>query len=185
MLKSAGGCFSTHPTSPLRAPRHRDAAALACVNHNAAAAVAASTWRNRVRIGPGGAVLEPISGVFDVTVAPGEDVQAGVNACPPGGSVLLLPGEHAGPVDFPPGAIVHLGGRGRAVLSAASLDSVVSDAAVGTIDGIVLRSTRPAPAADEEDDEHLTGFYVRGGIRIQARGFRVLPPGFWVALYEL
>ena len=35
---------------------------------------------------------------FDVTVPPGEDLQVAVDRCPPGGSVLLLPGTHEGPL---------------------------------------------------------------------------------------
>ena len=55
-----------------------------------------------MRVGPGGHVLEPASGAFDVTVAPGEDVQAAVGRCPPGGCVLLLPGTHDGPLVLGP-----------------------------------------------------------------------------------
>ena len=122
--------------------------------------------------------LEPPDGAFDVTVSPGEPLQAAIARAKPGATVLLLPGEHAGPVEFPPGAVVHLFGRGRAVLSDSSLNSVVSDAAVGTIAGLILRSTRPAPApeAGEEEAEHITAFLLRGGHRIQARGFS---ESFW------
>ena len=55
---------------------------------------------------------------FDVTVAPGRDVQAAVKRCPRGGSVLLLPGVHEGPLDLTAGKTVHVFGRGRAVLRA-------------------------------------------------------------------
>ena len=35
---------------------------------------------------------------YDVSVAPGESVQAAVDRCPAGGAVLLRPGVHRGPV---------------------------------------------------------------------------------------
>ena len=76
----------------------RDAAALACVCKDAAAALPTSRRHAAVRVGRSGAVLEPANGAFDVTVAPGEDVQAALDRCPPGGCVLLLPGVHAGPL---------------------------------------------------------------------------------------
>ena len=76
----------------------RDAAALACVCATSANAAPSTKWPRKVRIGRGGAVLEPASGAFDVTVAPGEDVQAAVKRCPPGGCVMLLPGPHEGPL---------------------------------------------------------------------------------------
>ena len=80
----------------------RDAAALACVCRAAAAAAPTSKWRSAVRIGPGGHVLEPASGTFDVTVVPGEDVRAAIDRCPSGGSVLLLPGVHEGCISVLP-----------------------------------------------------------------------------------
>ena len=82
-------------------PAPRDAAALACVCANAAAAYREGRWPGAVRTKRSGAVLEPANGAFDVKVSPGTDVQAAVTACPPGGSVLLLPGKHAGPVVLP------------------------------------------------------------------------------------
>ena len=80
----------------------RDAAALACVCRAAAAAAPTSKWRSAVRISPNGFVLEPADGTFDVTVAPGEDMQAAVDRCPPGGCVLLLPGTHEGRIVLQP-----------------------------------------------------------------------------------
>ena len=75
-----------------------------------------------MRVGPGGHVLEPASGAFDVTVAPGEDVQAAIDRCPAGGCVLLLPGTHEGTLVLWACANkeVHVFGRGRATLEAAA-----------------------------------------------------------------
>jgi len=58
--------------------------------------------------------------VFDVTVAPGTNVQAAVRACPPGGSVLLLPGTHEGPLRLEADKEVHIFGRGLATLRSAT-----------------------------------------------------------------
>ena len=94
----------------------RDAAALACMCKDAAAAAPKSKWHSAVRIGLGGFVLAPASGTFDVTVPPGEAVQAAVDRCPPGGCVLLLPGMHDGPLALEASKEVHVFGRGRATL---------------------------------------------------------------------
>ena len=53
---------------------------IACVCRAAADAASASRWHSAVRVCHSGVVLEPASGAFDVTVAPGEDVQAAVDA---------------------------------------------------------------------------------------------------------
>ena len=95
--------------------------------------------RRTVRVGPDGAVREPASGAFDVTVAPGENVQAAVDACPAGGSVLLLPGTHDGPLVLTAGKVVHVFGRGLATLRAATGTVVTSEAAEGTVDGLIIR----------------------------------------------
>ena len=117
----------------------RDAAALACCCVDAAAAAPACKWRNAVRVGPGGAVLEPASGAFDVVVAVGESVQAAVDRCPRGGSVLLLPGTHFGPLVLSADQSVHVFGRGRARLVTSVSDVVTSAAASATIDGLALK----------------------------------------------
>ena len=177
----------------------RDAASLACA-FKAAAAALASKWRSAVRIGPGGFVLEPASGSFDVTVAPGEDVQAAVDACPPGGCVLLLPGTHEGPLVLGPrtmgaeeeeedeGAegegeeeeggeenmavppvltadkVVHVFGRGLATLRAATGTVVTSEAAEGTLDGLIVLQD----AAEDEFDSSVDVSIEGGALRMQA-----------------
>ena len=137
----------------------RDAASLACVCSGAAAAAQESKWRSAVRVGPGGFVLEPASGAFDVTVAPGEPVQAAIERCPPGGSVLLLPGKHKAwsgmelwPSQAPSrsssalsdNAIdkeVHVFGRGRAKLIGDGGFALAAHASrrPSSVDGLVLR----------------------------------------------
>ena len=67
-----------------------------------------------------GIVRAPASGAFDVTVAPGQAVQAAVDSCPAGGSVLLLPGTHDGPLVLEADKVVHVFGRGSATLRAAT-----------------------------------------------------------------
>ena len=139
----------------------RDAAALACVCKAAAAAAQASKWRFAVRISRSGAVFEPASGAFDVTVAPGEDVQAAVDRCPPGGCVLLLPGTHAGPLTLAAGKVVHVFGRGRATLRTSSGAVVTSEAVASTLDGLVVRRD-----LGNGHDDH--GVWIRGGaLRMQ------------------
>ena len=134
----------------------------ACTSPAARAAYRQSRWFHKVRIGRSGAVLEPASGAFDVTVAPGEDVQAAVDACPPGGCVLLLPGTYDGPLVLPVGKVVHVFGRGRATLRAA-LDTVVySRAATSTLDGLVIR--RKAGGGVDDYAVWIRG----GGLRLQA-----------------
>ena len=145
----------------------RDAAALACVCRAAAAAAPASKWRSAVRIGPSGHVLEPASGAFDVTVAPGEDVQAAVDACPRGGSVLLLPGSHDGPLFLAHRKKVHVFGRGRATLRAARGNVVFSEALKSTLDGLVLR--REAGGINRDTWVRSGGVEIAGSaLRMQA-----------------
>ena len=117
----------------------RDAAALACLCKAASDASSSSKWHSAVRVSLSGAVIEPASGTIDVTVAPGEDVQAAVDRCPPGGCVLLLPGMHAGPLVLVADKEVHVFGRGRATLQTADGDVLVSSAATSTVDGLFLR----------------------------------------------
>ena len=143
----------------------RDAAALACVCRAAAAAALASKWRSAVRVGRSGAVLEPASGTFDVTVAPGEDVQAAADRCPPGGCMLLLPGTHDASLVLPADKEVHVFGRGRATLRSAAGTVVTSSSAVSTIDGIVVRQERIIEGI------HRSSFGVAiegGALRVQA-----------------
>ena len=115
-----------------------------------------------MRIGRSGAVREPASGAFDVTVAPGEDVQAAVDACPPGGCVLLRPGTHAGPMKLAADKVVHVFGRGRAILRAAVKSVLKSEAAVSTADRLIIRR-------EVGGDIHESAVSIlEGGLRLQA-----------------
>ena len=89
-------------------------------------------------ISPDGAVSEPSAGEFDVTVAPGEGVQAAVDRCPRGGCVLLQPGTHEGPLVLTAGQEVHVFGRGRATLHFANGVVVMSEASRATMDGLIV-----------------------------------------------
>ena len=97
-------------------------------------------------------------GAFDVTVAPGEDVQAAINRCPAGGSVMLLPGTHKGPVELAADKEVHVFGRGQAVLLRANGTTLTSFATKATIDGLLIRCQGNGNAVS------IRG----GGLRLQA-----------------
>ena len=117
----------------------RDASRLACVCKSSAAARFASIWRSRVRVTPRGVVLAPASGTFNVSVAPGQSVQEAVDRCPPDGCVLLLPGNHSGPLVLGGDKEVHVFGRGRATLASGSGVCLTNMAARSTIDGVILK----------------------------------------------
>ena len=140
----------------------RDAAALACVCANTAAAYRESRWPRSVRIKLSGAVLEPAPGTFDVTVAPGEGVQAAVDRCPRGGCVLLLPGTHAGPLVLAAGKRVHVFGRGQATLRTTAGDVLTSRAFRATFDGVSFKRVLVAAA----EYEHCV-VVRRGALRLQ------------------
>ena len=112
-----------------------------------------------------------------MTVALGEDVQAAVDRCPSGGSVLLLPGAHKGPLALGPRVVkngegqlalsadkeVHVFGRGRATLWAATCSVLTSCAALATTEGLLLRQ--------DAGNNYTPNPCVRisgGGLRLQA-----------------
>ena len=106
---------------------------------HAAEAYREGPWPRAVRTKRSGTVLEPPSGTFDVTVAPGEDVQAAVDRCPRGGCVLLLPGRHAGPLVLSAGQEVHVFGRGQATLRTTARSVLTCRSAKATFDNISLK----------------------------------------------
>ena len=143
----------------------RDAAALACVLANAAEAHRAGRWNCTIRTKRSGAVLEPASGAFDVTVAPGTNIQAAVDRCPRGGSVLLLPGTHEGPLVLSADQEVHVFGRGQATLRVVAGTALTCTAAKATVDGLFIR--REGEQLEEEGE--ACGVFIRGGaVRLQA-----------------
>ena len=159
-------------------PSRRDAAALACSFKAAKAAYAQSKWPRTVRICRNGTVREPASGAFDVTVAPGEGVQASVDACPPGGCVLLLPGTHEGPLVLAADKVVHVFGRGQATLRAGSTSPVPPLTSFPTERAV---SGPMAPAVTcFADEATLDGLVIRqvtdvigGGCGVSIRGGRL------------
>ena len=142
----------------------RDAAKLAGVCKSTAEAFREVRRRRAVRVGPDGAVREPASGAFDVTVVPGENVQAAVDACPPGGSVLLLPGTHDVPLVLTAGKVVHVFGRGLATLRAARGTVVTSEADTSTLDGLIIRRESGGIGNNQRDCVWIKG----GRLRLQA-----------------
>ena len=121
-----------------------------------------------MRIKRSGAVLEPFSGAFDVTVAPGEGVQAAVDACPRGGCVLLLPGIHEGPLVLSADQEVHVFGRERARLWTTAGNALTSSATQATLDGLVIQ--QGGVLIDGDDFSDADGFGVRiagGAMRFQ------------------
>ena len=99
-----------------------------------------------------------------MTVVPGENVQAAVDASPPGGCVLLLPGTHNGPLVLTAGKVVHLVGRWHDLLQAATGTAVTSEAAEGTLDGLIIRRE-----AGCSRNNHRGCVWIRGGrLRLQA-----------------
>ena len=139
----------------------RDAAALACVCANAASAYREGRWPRAVRVKVDGTVFEPILGAFDVTVAPGEDVQAAVERCPPGGCVLLLPGSHRGTLTLAESE-VHIFGRGEAELFFDQGNVLTSTIGIATVVGLRLRR-------EPGGGRGRAAAIGRGRLRLQAR----------------
>ena len=100
--------------------------------------------------------------MFDVVVALGENVQAAVDGSRPGGSVLLLPGSHAGPLVLGEGTVVNVFGRGLATLETARGAVVTSAAAVSCIDGLVIRADAHASGSG-----HHAVLITSGRLRVQ------------------
>ena len=130
-------CAGTWSDTPGPLRMSRDAAAIACLCRAARAAVRASSWPAVVRIRRDGMVLEPASGAFNETEAPGQSVQAAVDRCRPGGSILLLPGVHEGPMVLGE-TETHLFGRNAARLWMRRGALITSTAPVATVDRLIL-----------------------------------------------
>ena len=131
---------------------------------NAARAYREGRWPRAVRVKRSGTILEPALGAFDVTVAPGEGVQAAVDRCPRGGCVLLQPGVHAGPLVLTAGREVHVFGRGRATLrTTAGAVLTCQGGAKVTCDGLSLKRVGLPVVADWGDGVSLRC----GALRLQ------------------
>ena len=87
-----------------------------------------------------------------------------VDACPAGGSVLLLPGTHDGPLVLTAGKVVHVFGRGLAAMWTATGAVVTSDAVTSTLDGLIIR--REAGGTNNHGRDCV---WIKGGrLRMQA-----------------
>ena len=95
---------------------------------------------------------------FDVTVSPREPLQAALDRCSEGGSVLLRPGASEGGVVL--SKEVHLYGRGEATLRGAMGEGpvVTSTAPAATLDGLVVRL-----GPHEEGEEGHYGILITAG----------------------
>ena len=99
-----------------------EAASMACVcKASAAAQPAVTKFLRAPRITKSGHVHPPLGGEangYDVKIAPGQDMQARVDACPKGGCVLLMPGRHVGKIFLREQQDVHIFGSPGATLVA-------------------------------------------------------------------
>lgn len=127
------------------------------------------------------------SAAFAATpVAPGQDVQAAVDATEPGGTVELLPGQHRGPVRLDravtllgrDGAVLEGGGQGSVIVVTAEAAAVrnlsVRDSGSNHVDmdsGVFLaRTARGAVVEGNRIEGNLFGVYVHGAPDSMVRG---------------
>lgn len=139
----------------------------ACVCKDAALA---QEWRprsNAVRVSPvSKKVWEPAAGHFDVTV-PADDAHAlelALEACPLGGSMLLLPGTHGRMLVTKP---IHVFGRGQATVHGIADYSLRSTAPTATVDGVSFLGP-PIPVAPELPRLFSAVWICSGGMRVQS-----------------
>ena len=156
-----------------RLPNVADATVAASTCSAALAALPHTRFNPFARVGrwPKGTVAEPASGVYDVTISPGQPLQTMVDACPPGGSVLLLQGVHQGPLRLKKDTDVFLFGRDAAIIEAArSSTSVLTGTAVKRVAvvGITLRFAAAAAAADAPSTAAVVRFVLSDHARLQA-----------------
>ena len=145
-----------------------DAAVLACLCTRTRDALTRSVWHRRVRVGRKGTVVEPASREFDVTVAPDEDIQAAIDACPPGGCVLLRAGIHAAeaPVMLNNKSI-YIFGRCAATITCASGVVINTLAARATLVGLTLVALK-MPSPHMQDPYFVVNLNPGSRVRIQA-----------------
>ena len=78
---------------------------------------------------------------FDVTLKPGQSLQAAINDVRRGGNILLLPGVYPAS-DIEINFEVHIWGRGQAIIRATDNDeAIISTAANATLDGLTIERT--------------------------------------------
>lgn len=102
-----------------------DAAALACTCQTASHAYRLSQAFRKVRISRfSGSVHEPASGTFDAEVDPNDclSMRRAIDMCPPGGSILVRPGDHRVRLELlHTDTLVHIFGRGEAHVASAMI----------------------------------------------------------------
>ena len=85
-------------------------------------------------------VREPAS--FDEVVAPDESIQAAIDRCRVGGSILLQPGAYTLSESLVLAKEVHVFGRGLARLQAEHCSGVSCSAAEATLDGLIVERSQ-------------------------------------------
>ena len=124
---------------------------------------------------PPGWVFPPDA--FDVTVAPDEDLRAALDRCPPGGSMLLLPGTHTWPPERLLSEEVHVFGRGQVkLLVVGGRKGSVYFCNKATFDGLVIRHEKGLDSVGHRRCLQTLPYYLvfvnRGQPRIQACDLR-------------
>lgn len=146
-------------------PTASDAARAALLCTSANQALQECTWSRTVRVSVNGKVHPPlVAAGFHAIVAPGQDAQAAVKSCPSNGSVLLLAGEHEGPLVAVKGVHVFGEGGGKTVLRAhaargGALVCHHKGSSSALVD-VVLRDSSPKP-------KRPLVFIKCGGVRVQ------------------
>ena len=106
-------------------------------------------------------VREPAAGAFDEVVAPDESIQAAIDRCREGGSILLQPGTYEPSETLLIAREVHVFGRGLARLRADKGDGVASTASAATLDGLVIER------AQASEKKFIGVAIEKGGLRLQ------------------
>ena len=75
---------------------------------------------------------------FDICISPSVSLQTGINNCPDGGSILLLPGIHNGQIVIDNNKEINIFGRGIATIEL----SIISNSKKLTIDGVNSTSNK-------------------------------------------
>ena len=92
----------------------------------------------------GGVVYEPASGAFDAVLHPEEGgLQAAVDSCAEGGSVLLLPGIYDLTEKLSIGRSVHIFARGRTEIRMCLSGYILTSGASITLSGLCIENLSP------------------------------------------
>ena len=123
----------------------------------------AAWWAGQHYAAAAAAGIPAVSPIYDVTVSPREPLQAAIDRCREGGSILLLPGAYEGVVVL--SKEVHLFGRGEATLLCKVKEGhvITSTAPTATLDGLVVRL---GPHAEGEEG-HLGILITAGSLLVR------------------